>query len=60
MIMLSIPAMHERLDELEAAQTSGTGCGYDNVRIWTSSVGDCALGLYNTARPSSWGRVGPQ
>jgi len=25
-------------DEIMAGRTSGTGCGYDNKRVWTSST----------------------
>ena len=46
------------LDELSTDETSGTGCGYDNTRVWSSTL--CGDGHMTAAgNPNSWGTHPP-
>ena len=49
------------LDELEADQAAGTGCGFDTQIVWTHSVGTCEAGSHMTAAGASreWDTNGP-
>ena len=47
------------LDELGGAETSGSGCGFDNTRVWSSSL--CSGGHMSAAgNPNSWGTHAPE